>query len=78
MANKNIRANTVNPGFTKSSFYKKFKQKKSLYKWTLSRIPQSRWGEPNEIANLICFLISENSSYITGESINIDGGWSNS
>ena len=78
MANKNIRANTVNPGFTKSSFYKKFMQKKSLYKWTLSRIPQSRWGEPNEIANLICFLISENSSYITGESINIDGGWSNS
>ena len=78
MANKNIRAYTVYPGFTKSSFYKKFKQKKSLYKWTLSRIPQSRWGEPNEIANLICFLISENSSYITGESINIDGGWSNS
>lgn len=78
MASKNIRANTINPGFTKSSFYKKFKKKKSLYKWTLSRIPQKRWGEPNEIANLICFLISDNSSYITGEDINIDGGWSNS
>jgi len=78
MASKNIRANTINPGFTKSSFYKKFKKKKTLYKWTLSRIPQRRWGEPNEIANLICFLISDNSSYITGEDINIDGGWSNS
>lgn len=78
MASKNIRANIINPGFTKSSFYKKFKKKKTLYKWTLSRIPQRRWGEPNEIANLICFLISDNSSYITGEDINIDGGWSNS
>ena len=34
-----------------------------------------RWGKPHEIANLISFLLSDNSEYITGENINIDGGW---
>ena len=77
MATHKIRANLVNPGFTKTSFYRKFKKKKKLYNWTLSRIPSNRWGEPEEIANLICFLLSTKSKYITGETINIDGGWSN-
>ncbi len=78
MSKKNIRANIINPGFTKTSYFKKFKQKKKLYKWTLSRIPMGRWGEPNEISYLINFLLSDKSQYITGESINIDGGWLNS
>ena len=76
MSKKNIRSNSISPGFTKTSFYKSFKaKKKKLYSWTLSRIPQKRWGEPKEISELIYFLISDNSNYITGENINIDGGW---
>ena len=74
-ANKNIRINSISPGFTKTSYYESFKKKTSLYKWTLSRIPMNRWGEPKEISNLICYLLSEKSSYITGENFNIDGGW---
>ena len=73
-----IRANLINPGFIKTSYYEKFKMKKKLYNWTLSRIPQKRWGEPEEISALISFLISDASNYITGETINIDGGWTNS
>ena len=76
MAKKKIRANSVSPGFTKTSFFKSFKKdKKKLYSWTLSRIPQNRWGESKEISELIYFLISENSNYINGENIKIDGGW---
>ena len=37
-----------------------------------------RWGEPNEISHLVCFLLSEKSSYINGENFNVDGGWINS
>jgi NAD(P)-dependent dehydrogenase (short-subunit alcohol dehydrogenase family) len=70
-----IRANVVNPGFIKTSYYKKFKKNKKLYNWTLSKIPQKRWGEPKEISSMVGFLLSDQSSYITGESINIDGGW---
>ena len=78
MANHNIRANLVNPGFVKTSYFDKFKKKKKLYDWTLSRIPQKRWGEPAEVSNLICFLLSDLSEYINGASINIDGGWTGS
>ena len=79
MSKYKIRSNIINPGFTKTSFYKSFKKdKKALYKWTTMRTPMKRWGEPEEIANLVCFLLSNKSSYITGESINIDGGWTSS
>ena len=79
MSEKHIRANLVNPGFTKTSFYEKFrKNKKSLYQWTIQRTPMKRWGEPEEISNLICFLLSDKASFITGEAINIDGGWTSS
>jgi NAD(P)-dependent dehydrogenase (short-subunit alcohol dehydrogenase family) len=75
MALHGIRANVVSPGFTKTSYYKKFKNNKKLYQWTLSRIPLKRWGESSEIADLIIFLLSNKSNYITGENVNIDGGW---
>lgn len=75
MADKNIRANIVNPGFIETSYFKNFKKKKKLYSWTLDRIPMKRWGQSNEISKLICFLLSDNSSYINGQEINIDGGW---
>ena len=78
-ANENIRANIINPGFIKTSYYDNFKvNRKDLYNWTLKRTPMSRWGTPEEVVNLIEFLISDNSSYITGASINIDGGWTSS
>jgi 2-deoxy-D-gluconate 3-dehydrogenase len=73
-----IRANSLSPGFTKTSFYDKFKKNKTLYHWTLSRIPQKRWGSPNEISEMISFLLSDRCKYINGENINIDGGWMNS
>lgn len=72
---KNIRINCVNPGFTKTSFYKKFKKNKELHEWTLNKTPLNKWATTNEISNLVMFLLSEKSSYINGQSINIDGGW---
>ncbi len=76
-SNDKIRLNQVNPGFIKTSYFKKFKKKKKLYNWTLSRIPMNRWGSSEEISNLVSFLLSDKSSYLTGETINIDGGWIN-
>ena len=71
----NIRFNIVNPGFIKTSYYKKFKKKKKLFNWTLSRIPIKKWGEPNDISEFLVFLMSDKSKYFNGEDINIDGGW---
>jgi NAD(P)-dependent dehydrogenase (short-subunit alcohol dehydrogenase family) len=75
LSSEGIRLNSISPGFIKTSFFKKFKKKKKLYNWTLSRIPMNRWGSAEEVSKLISFLISEDSSYINGENINIDGGW---
>ena len=77
LANKNYkcRVNIVNPGFVKTSYYKKFKINKKLYKWTVQNTPISRWASSEEISNLVIFLISDKSSYINGQKINIDGGW---
>ncbi len=76
LSKKKIRVNAIAPGFIKSSYFKKFKKEKSkLYRWTLSRIPLNKWGENLDVANLTLFLLSENSKYINGQVIKIDGGW---
>ena len=73
---KKIRVNSIAPGFIKSSYYNNFKKnKKLLYKWTLSRIPLGKWGENIDIADLTIFLLSENSKYINGQILKVDGGW---
>ena len=73
---RKVRFNIVPPGFVKTSYYEKFKKNKfALYNWTLKKIPLNRWGESNEISKMVCFLLSEDASYLTGQSINIDGGW---
>ena len=78
MSKHQIITNNISPGFIKTSFYEKFKKdKKKLYNWTISRIPQKRWGEPKEIAELAAFILSNKSNYLNGETITIDGGWTN-
>lgn len=73
--NYKVRINCINPGFTKTSYFKKFSKNKKLYSWTLKNISLKRWAHSSEISKLAIFLLSKKSSYITGEVINIDGGW---
>ena len=47
-----------------------------LYNYTLQRTPLKRWGSSDEVANLIIFLLSNESSYMTGNISYVDGGWS--
>ena len=71
------RFNSVAPGFTETSYAKSFRENQTeLYDWTLSRTPMSRWGSSEEIVDLIEFLLSSKSTYITGQTFKIDGGWS--
>tara|TARA_B100000575_G_C22918301_1_gene532872 strand:+ start:75 stop:800 length:726 start_codon:yes stop_codon:yes gene_type:complete len=72
VAKRNINVNIISPGFISTSMTDKLndEQKKSY----LSRIPMMRFGNPNDIANLVFFLSSEESSYITGQNFHINGG----
>ena len=75
-AKKSVRINMVSPGFIKTSYHRQFlKNQKKLNKWILSRTPMGRWGNPEEVSNVIEFLICGKSSYITGTTIFVDGGW---
>lgn len=75
-AKQKIQINCLAPGFIESSFADNFKkEKKELYKWTISQTPMGRWGNCDEIADLALFLVSEKNSYMTGSVIYSDGGW---
>jgi 3-oxoacyl-[acyl-carrier protein] reductase len=72
LASKGVRCNAICPGFIKTDMTEELDDKvKEAY---LSSIPVSRFGETEEISNLVSFLLSQASSYITGEIIKIDGG----
>jgi NAD(P)-dependent dehydrogenase (short-subunit alcohol dehydrogenase family) len=75
-AEYNINVNVVAPGFCKTSYAEKFKEKSELYDFTIDRTPMKAWGESRDISNTIAFLASDMSRYITGEVVSIDGGWS--
>lgn len=69
VAKKNIRVNAIAPGFINTDMTMDFNE--ADYK---SRIPMQRFGLAEEVAKSIHFLVSENSSYITGEVLSINGG----
>ena len=72
LASRNIRANAVAPGFIETDMTAVLSD--SVKENIHNQIPLKRMGTAKEVANLIYFLGSEESSYITGQVINIDGG----
>lgn len=70
----NIRVNAIAPGLTKTDMIND-KISKKLIDETINRIPFKRAANPEEISNVILFLASDLSSYITGEIINVTGGY---
>jgi NAD(P)-dependent dehydrogenase (short-subunit alcohol dehydrogenase family) len=53
----------------------KYFAQEEVRKFLLERVPLGRFAEPTDIADLVLFLASEHSSYITGQNIFVDGGW---
>ena len=74
---KNIRINAVCPGYTHSALLDQLLSVSPDMARKLKRfIPMGRFGEASEIAEAICWLASENSKFITGQTITLDGGTS--
>ena len=72
LASRNVQVNAIAPGFIETDMTEKLneKQKEAI----LGIIPQKRIAKPEEIAAVVCFLASSDSNYITGQTINVDGG----
>ena len=79
-AKKNININCISPGFIKTAMTDKIDDK--FKEVIISKIPSARLGEPDDIANAVLFLSSDQSDYINGETLHVNGGmymaWQNS
>jgi 3-oxoacyl-[acyl-carrier protein] reductase len=71
-AKKNININCISPGFIQTAMTDKIDDK--FKEVIISKIPSARLGKPDDIANAVLFLISDQSSYINGETIHVNGG----
>jgi 3-oxoacyl-[acyl-carrier protein] reductase len=71
-AKKNININCISPGFIKTAMTDKIDDK--FKEVIVSKIPSARLGEPDDIANAVLFLSSDQSDYINGETLHVNGG----
>ena len=74
LAPKKIRVNSVNPGMVNTQLITSGIISEEQYKLDMERYPLKRYGEPEEIAWGIIYLLSEASAWTTGHSLVIDGG----
>jgi NAD(P)-dependent dehydrogenase (short-subunit alcohol dehydrogenase family) len=74
LAPHGIRVNAIGPGSIRTDMYKGVVADPAAVKRVMSRTPMGRPGEPSEVASIAAFLASDDASYVTGETIYVDGG----
>lgn len=75
-ARDNIQVNAILPGWIKTDLTAPIEKLPDHHKAISSRIPQNRWGEPEDLAGTAVFLAGRASDYITGIALPVDGGYS--
>lgn len=77
LAERGVRVNAVAPGFTRTELIAEGLENGSLEEeWMIRRVPMARLADPAEIAAAVHFLCSADASFITGQCVVVDGGWS--
>jgi NAD(P)-dependent dehydrogenase (short-subunit alcohol dehydrogenase family) len=79
-ASKGVRVNGVAPGLVDTEMWEPTFDalgEEEVRSSFVKRVPLARWGTADEIANVACFLASEQASYVTGQTIRVDGGMTN-
>ena len=71
-AKKNININCISPGFIQTAMTDKLDEK--IKESIIAKIPSARLGEPDDVANAVVFLCSNQSNYINGETLHVNGG----
>jgi NAD(P)-dependent dehydrogenase (short-subunit alcohol dehydrogenase family) len=74
-AKEGIRANSVHPGPIVTPMTERRRADPATYQRMLSRIPLGRYGEADDVAYAVLYLASDESSFVTGSELVIDGGW---
>ncbi len=74
-ANKKIRANAICPGIIKTAMTKEMLKDKKASEAMLKATPLGRFGVPEDVASAALYLASDDSSFVTGTTLVVDGGW---
>ncbi len=74
LADKGVRVNAIGPGSIATEMVEQIAADPAVRKTIMSRTPMGRLGKPEEIASVAAFLASDDAAYITGQTINVDGG----
>jgi 2-deoxy-D-gluconate 3-dehydrogenase len=74
-AKHNININAIAPGYMDTANTAQIRADKNRNEAILDRIPQGRWGVPDDLIGTAIFLASQASDYINGFTIAVDGGW---
>ena len=71
-----VRVNAIAPGYFVTEMNRALIDNEAFDAWVKSRTPMRRWGDPKELAGIAVFLCSDAASYITGQTVFVDGGMS--
>jgi 3-oxoacyl-[acyl-carrier protein] reductase len=74
LAPSGVTVNAIAPGVIDTDMLNDLHEEDRA--WLIDHIPMGRWGQPHEVASLALYLASPESSYVTGQIIGLDGGWS--
>ncbi|MBV4521183.1 SDR family oxidoreductase [Pseudomonas sp. SWRI74] len=75
-ATDGVRANAVAPGWILTNLSRRAFEDPARSVGIMARIPMKTWGAPQDVANVIAFLVSEDARYVTGTTLPVDGGYS--
>lgn len=74
-ASKGVNVNAIAPGYISTENTRALREDQNRNKAILDRIPQGRWGTPEDLMGTVVFLCSDTSNYLNGTIVTVDGGW---
>ena len=74
-ASQSVRVNVVSPGVIDTPMVRVMDDPEAGKRWLEARVPMARLGRPEEVAAVVCFLASDDASYVTGAELIVDGGY---
>ncbi|MGM7723275.1 2-dehydro-3-deoxy-D-gluconate 5-dehydrogenase KduD [Metabacillus sp. Hm71] len=77
-ASRGVNVNAIAPGYMETDNTAQLRANTERNEYITSRIPQGRWGTPDDLKGAVVFLASEASSYVNGHILCVDGGWMSS